>query len=318
MREPIRMSELERRLADPATDLDELAPYLKPDPARSEPFKPAFTINEEMVIPDRARLLGLDLDSWNARGARRRQEAYERRIVEQPNQTRLLAEGDSWFQFPLGPPWGLADVLVNLMPHYAIYDVSAAGDTFENMSAGLDKLETLIAEKKPRGFLFSAGGNDIAGPQFEGYVKGHDPGFAPADYLSVNFAHFLHAIEGKYNTLLSRLTRTFPDLKIFCNGYDWAIPRSSGRFGVWLWPSFELRGVPPETRPKIVAAMIDRFNEMLERQAGLFDGKVIHVDCRGIVTETRWFDELHPNDAGFVDVAKKFRTAIEKAFGGQV
>jgi len=308
MSERIRMSELQRRLDDPNTDLDELAAYLKPDPARSQPFKPAFAVNEQTVEVDRAKLVGLDLESLNAKVSRRRLQAYERRIQETPDQLRLLAEGDSWFLFPLF----LKDVLANLMPFYAIYDVSAAGDTLVTMTEGLDRLEELIAQQKPHGFLISGGGNDIAGPEFKDYVWGGPPGASrPEDFISVRFSSFLRLMEAKYNTLFSRLTRRFPHLEIFCHGYDWAVPRNLNRVGIWLWPWLEERQVPEEMRAKVVAVMIDRFNAMLQHQARLFDSRVIHIDCRGTVGPNGWWDELHPDNAAFADIARKFKAKID-------
>lgn len=311
MAEPITMSELQRKLDDPNTTPEELAKYLKPDPKRSMPYKPAFTVNERTVVLDRARLLGLDLDSLNERGAKRRQQDFDRRVAASPDGIRLLAEGDSWFEFPVGPPIGVKDLISHLLPRYPVYCVSAAGDTLQNMVGGLDRLEGLIASKKPHAFLFSGGGNDIAGPEFKGYLKGYDPGFGSADYISVGFSTFMKDVESHYNKMLSRLTRRFPKLKIYCHGYDWSIPRANGRFGVWLWPSLESLEVPLDLRAAVVALMIDRFNEMLKRQAALFEGKVTHIDCRGLVTATRWFDELHPDTAAFSDIARKFIERID-------
>lgn len=311
MTEPITMSELQRKLVDTNTTPEELAKYLKPDPIRSTPYKPAFTVNEQTVVLERARLLGLDLDSLNARGAKRRQEDFERRVAARPDAVRLLAEGDSWFEFPVGPPIGVRDLISYLLPYYPVYCVSAAGDTLQNMVMGLDQLEELVAKTKPHAFLFSAGGNDIAGPEFKAYLKGYNPGFGPEDYVSVNFSAFMKVVESNYNLILSRLTRHFPKMRIYCHGYDWSIPRATGRFGIWLWPSLESLEVPLDMRAAVVAIMIDRFNEMLKRQASLFGGKVTHIDCRGVVTATRWFDELHPDSEAFSDIAKKFIERID-------
>jgi len=46
---------------------------------------------------------------------------------------RFVAEGDSWFHYPIL----LRDTLDWLSDDYAIFDLAAAGDTLENMKRGI-------------------------------------------------------------------------------------------------------------------------------------------------------------------------------------
>ena len=39
---------------------------------------------------------------------------------------------------------------------------------------------------------------------------------------------------------------------------------------------------------------------------------VTYIDCRGVVTDARWHDGLHPTSDGYKDVAKKYGTEIKK------
>src|SRR5829696_2901536 len=82
----------------------------------------------------------------------------------------LLAEGDSWFDYPM------QDVL-ELLEDDHLYDVESVahmGDCVEDMAHSEGqfgelsrRLEKLIGEGKiPRAILLSGGGNDIAGDEF--------------------------------------------------------------------------------------------------------------------------------------------------------
>ncbi len=57
-----------------------------------------------------------------------------------------------------------------------------------------------------------------------------------------------------------------------------------------------------------------RFNEAMRGLERRYPGRVLVVDCRGAVGSGRWYDELHPNDQGFGDVAARFRKRIARAF----
>ena len=101
-------------------------------------------------------------------------------------QERLVAEGDSWFDYLPG-----LDILDHLKwEHgYKIKKHSDGGDTLENMVYGTEYRrnwnrrtpqinETLDAIKKyqPKVFLFSGGGNDFAGDELDAYFNHKDAG----------------------------------------------------------------------------------------------------------------------------------------------
>src|SRR5215469_7960410 len=91
----------------------------------------------------------------------------------------LLANGDSWFDYPFGDgiPLNYSDVIAQLTKHMGLYqppiilNVANAGDT-TLQSMGLAR-QQLIAKllRDPKngpieGILYSGGGDDIAGDQF--------------------------------------------------------------------------------------------------------------------------------------------------------
>ena len=99
----------------------------------------------------------------------RRRAAARAAAAAKPRLGLLIAEGDSWFDYPF------FDVLGCLEARgFEIESVAHKGDTLEDMAheaAQVDKL-TRAFEKvsarggKPRAILLSGGGNDIAGDEF--------------------------------------------------------------------------------------------------------------------------------------------------------
>src|SRR5215813_15648806 len=245
--EPIHFSELERLLADDNTPNDQIAPYLKAAQLRALPLAPIITVDETKVeLPATRGIVGLSVKNLNDRANRKRLTAYETKIAAGWSGLRLLAEGDSWFLYPIL----LKDIIDNLSSEYAIYSVAAAGDTLENMLRGTADLEARIKEHRFHGMLLSAGGNDIAGDALRSYLITNPlPPKAAANYLNDHFDAFLASTQGKLDGLFGSLTGRFPDLKIFCHGYDWPFPR---RVGLWLEPAMVAQGVPEVLQPAVL------------------------------------------------------------------
>lgn len=312
MSDRIQLTELERLLADDSTPDEILAKYLKPAPqTRGAPMAlPTLVANEQTVaVPPSRGIVSWSIGFLNARGERRRIKAYQDRIAGGWSGLRLLAEGDSWFLYPIV----LKDVIDHLETDYAIYAVAAAGDTLQNMVSDVGRLEQLIVEHKLDGLLFSAGGNDIAGDQLLSYLnKVTDAGSAAQAFVGPSYETFLSNVSKSYDDLFAKLTKRFPDLRIFCHGYDWVFPQKGGR---WLWPAMSTQHVPEAVRPQVLRLMIDGFYAALTKVASKYDGRVTIVDCRGTVGElAEWYDELHPRDLGFGRAAQRFREAINAQF----
>ncbi len=311
MAERIAAAELERLVNDDRVSDEELARYLKPAQVRSSPFAPMLTVEETTVnAPDTRGILGITVTALNARANRRRAAAFEQRLAEGYGGPKILAEGDSWFLYPIL----LRDIVDNLSADYAVLSVAAAGDTLENMARGTAHLEGLIKERGFDALLFSAGGNDIAGDPLRTYLRSL-PGRArpAAEYVANTYDAFLATAKSTIGAMLGRLLEQFPKLHIFGHGYDWPFP---AEFGLWLGPAFAGQGVPEEARAPVLKLMIDRYYDMLREVAAGLDGRYHVVDCRGTVGgPADWFDELHPFNAGFARAADKFRAEINKAFG---
>ncbi len=106
------------------------------------------------------------LDERRAIAARRR-ATRGFRAATRASAGLLLAEGDSWFDYPF------FDVIEELEEgfNYSVESVAHKGDTVEEMAYDVNQLDKLARKleklgregKVPRAILLSGGGNDIAG-----------------------------------------------------------------------------------------------------------------------------------------------------------
>ena len=245
----------------------------------------------------------------------------------------LVAEGDSWFDYPFH------DVLKDLQDRHAyeVESVAHLGDPIEAMAYGGGQLEELARRLEkvvrhgttPHAILLSGGGNDVAGKEF-GMLLDH----ANSPTAGLNAAIADGVIGQRIRTAYVTILTTVSDLcerisgervRILVHGYDYAIPDGRGFLGgwgplpgPWLEPGFREKGFGAlERRIPIVRDLIDRFNAMLAtlpQVAGL--EHVRHVDLRGTLSgDLRnytdwWANELHPSPQGFQKVADRFAAAL--------
>jgi hypothetical protein len=259
--------------------------------------------------------------------------ARTRRALALPPPTGLLvAEGDSWFDYPLN------DVLSMLEDEHG-FDVEAVahkGDTVEDMAYGVGQfddfvrlLEKLLRQGRvPDAILLSGGGNDIAGDEFAMLINHVLSGLPPVnadivrglvDIRLRNAYTFL--ISGLTEIAVRYLSRPIP---ILLHGYDYAVPDGRGFLGgwsffpgPWLQPGLLQKGHQNLNSNKaIVRTLIDAFNVMLQQVSALPQfGHVRYVNLRGTLSQGAayrkdWVNELHPTREGFRAVAAKIAGQI--------
>lgn len=288
---------------------EELAKYFILDEKNSNAFSPKVIPNPKLIVDN-----GLEgaflLNSFNRLARWRRNAIYKRRIKTWDG-VRIVAEGDSWFQYPLM----LKDTIDHLIDldqfEYAVYGLSEAGDLLANIVSE-DEITRAVEEENPDIFLISGGGNDMVGNgRMATMVHKYSTSRLPENYPNNRFNVFLDELEQLYRTLFSRLITARPHIKIICHGYDNAIPSK----GKWLGKPLEKQNIKNENlQRQIVEVMIGHFNERLQSIVNDFAGSVFHVDCRDLIGEKpNWYDELHPEDEGYFKVAKKFDETIKRA-----
>ena len=254
---------------------------------------------------------------------------------------RLLADGDSWFDYPLGKD--VLDNLNNFFKH-PVTKLAKAGSTLNELVYGPDELFksdpsqgktrlTMVVEKlreQPHNFdafLFSGGGNDIAGPEFFSFIN-HAASELPNPNQSVLDGvvngTFRKAYEDMIEVLLAEAERLGIALPIFLHGYDFPWPDGRGAIalgivGPWFENSFRKKGFPImgpddpdlERRRQIVGEFIKALNVLLDSLQMKYIGKVFKIDLLGTLpNRADWANELHPTNAGFAAVAWKFNNRL--------
>ncbi len=274
-----------------------------------------------------------------------RRSAARARTAAKPRLGLLIAEGDSWFDYPF------FDVLGCLEARgFEIESVAHKGDTLEDMAheaAQVDKL-TRVFEKvrarggKPRAILLSGGGNDIAGDEFPLLLNHSGSGLPRLNasvaqgIIDVRLRAAMASLIGVVTTLSE--AHFSERVKVVVHGYDHAIPDGRGYLGggwllpgPWLEPGFRRKGyVPADTRRRVAALgtnaevvreLIDLHNLMLGRLVRDLAAEgfrhVRYADLRGTLSgrvptgyRADWNDELHPTRSGFDRVAALIAQAI--------
>jgi lysophospholipase L1-like esterase len=255
-----------------------------------------------------------------------------RALAVPPPTGLLVAEGDSWFDYPFH------DVLTMLEDEHGfdVESVAHKGDTVEDMaySGGqFDDFARLLEKvlrqgRVPDAILLSGGGNDIAGNEFATLLNHAASGLPPInddvvrgviDVRTKNAYVFL--ISGLGEIAMRLLKRPIP---VIVHGYDYAVPDGRGFLGgfgflpgPWLQPGFQRKGFSNlDANTAVVQKLIDRFNAMLSqlpRSDGF--GHVRYVDLRDTLShgagyKRDWANELHPSKSGFSAVANKIASAI--------
>lgn len=245
---------------------------------------------------------------------------------------KVVAEGDSWFSY-----FPAYDVLAQLRRRswdgviYDIADRAKSGAMLNDMVYGRDMVDTyqLLEKHRPQAFLFSGGGNDIAGQELFVMLYNKKAVEMHAGLPRIN----RKIIEGLIDEVFRQayldmfaLVRWkarqlgLPDLPIVVHGYDYAIPDGRGWAGglgplpgPWLDPSLTRKGydraADAVVRREIIRQLIDVFNEMLKK-AATAGTNIRYVDLRGTLRDAQWGNELHPTEAGFRAVAARIEQAL--------
>jgi hypothetical protein len=237
-----------------------------------------------------------------------------------PATPRVLADGDSWFDYPwiLGTDGGVIDHLQSLSG-VNILNTAHYGDSVEQM-LGVEKRQRIEALLTNPGFdilLFSGGGNDIAGDQFCLWLTANAGGDAASAVDFERLQDILKVVEAGYRDLIEIRDRRAPDCWIVTHAYDFPLPSNDGVCGLgpWLKPSLDYRGWRKTLDQfNIVKAVMSQFNDILvnlgmeQKMAGK---KFLHVRTQGTLKPLKdWDNEIHPNDGGFTKIAKKISTAL--------
>jgi lysophospholipase L1-like esterase len=245
----------------------------------------------------------------------------------------LLAEGDSWFDYPL------YDVLKNLDDDYGydVHSVAHRGDALEIMAYGQGQLDdfartlerVLRSGTVPKAVLLSGGGNDVAGDVFS-MILNHKLSPLPGINAGILEGVLQQRIRLAYATILSAVTqlcRRYLDrpVPVLVHGYAYPVPDGRGFLGgwgplpgPWFQPGFREKGYEDlQERADIAMQLINAFNGMLQQLVAQAEFAHVHyIDLRPELSNKlsdykRWWgNELHPTDRGFDAVTKRFADTL--------
>jgi hypothetical protein len=244
---------------------------------------------------------------------------------------RIIAEGDSWFDYP--PGTNLIDHLRNLSD-YGIEHFAKADNTLENMVYGMritrdlqrdapqiQRILKRIGEVKPGVFLFSEGGNDIACDEFALYLN-HELSGLPA-FLQKYARQVIHSIFNKYfEDLISSVAEACLETRIVVHGYRRTLPtgKSVNLFvftlsGPWLLPALVQKAILyVADQQSIVSALIDQFNDVLADLAET-NPRFHHVNLPPILPpRSDWVNELHLTNRAYDRAAREIHSMIEALY----
>lgn len=304
----ISVEQLMSKMADPTVAEEDLAKYFILDEEKSGPFNPMFELNPKTVEipkgPDARARTAAAMNFFNWASRTKRQGKFKEKIGAGYTGPIIVSEGDSWFQYPVR----LHDTIDYLMTPYAVFSLGAAGDLLKRMA---DKQEYLRAldEQKGEILLLSGGGNDlVAGGALASHLETFDPVLKPADYLLPSFHTLLDDAIHNYGRMFRDVQQHFPHVSVLCHGYDYPIPDG----GRWLGaPMEEQQIVDKKLQRAIAVEMMDAFNRRLWRLARSVPNTT-YIDCRKVVADENWHDELHPDNTGYAEVARKFQKEIKR------
>lgn len=253
-----------------------------------------------------------------------------------PSAGILVAEGDSWFDYPG------TDILKQLEDQHGfeVESVAHRGDPVEAMAyeggqlqAFARTLENVLLRRGvlPRAILLSGGGNDVAGSDFH-VLLNHAESTAPGLNQTIVRGLIEERLQAAYVNILDTVTqicvaRMGQPLPILLHGYDYPVPDGRGFWGgwgplpgPWLAPGFEQKGYHDLAQRKALARqLIDAFNVMLAEVVARPEfAHVQYVDLRGTLPtdgpyRTWWANELHPTPKGFGRVADRFAALLVPA-----
>lgn len=258
--------------------------------------------------------------------------AYRRQFIgdfqnaqrDHPDWPVVISEGDSWFSFSdvigqLDDPNDTGDP--ERQRTWALLRLEKAGDEILSILSGgpRSKLRDYFSRWQLDALLFSAGGNDIIGPDLPPLLEPFVAGMTAADVIRApRFERRIRQIEDCYLELLEMLSDAGQMAPVLVNSYDYV--RASGKkakflglavAGPWIEPAFEEKGVPQALRPAVIEILIDSFAAMLDAVAvsPVAAGRFVRVETRNVVAG-RWKDEIHPDRLGAIAVAGVFEDVL--------
>ena len=253
-------------------------------------------------------------------------------LVPGKQNLRILAEGDSWFEYPLPLTHGDGVIYqLQKLLGYGIANMAHHGLEAEQMLELSMRQEVISRLNDPQikfdVLLFSGGNNDIAGDQFCIWLKDALPVVQPEQMINTDAVSApLMVLETEFRELIDIRDQYSHQTVIPANEYDFPPITGIGVCGVGPWPkpsldyAYKHLGVTnPNSNDEclVVKTIMQLFSAMLNRVAA--DPSVqrfVVVPAQGTLlpNASDWQNELHPSSKGFAKIAQRFQTALASVF----
>ena len=251
-------------------------------------------------------------------------------------QLRILAEGDSWFEYPL--PVRLLEpsgdgVIYQLQKllGYPILNMAHHGEEVRQVLSLPQRQEIVQRLSDPNirydAMLFSGGGDDLVGDQFCIWLQDGPLTMPPTQLLnSAAISAAFDLLEAEFRELIRIRDLYSQETIIFVNCYDFPPITGTGVCGIgpWLKPSLDFQyhrlGVAtpdPNLEFQIVQAFLTAFSAKLKSiatSAGVQRFIVVPTQGSLLANATDWQNEIHPSPGGFMKIAQKFQAALSTTF----
>ncbi len=246
---------------------------------------------------------------------------FEKCRRRNPSWPVVISEGDSWFSH--SKIVTRVDEVGNSQRNWSLLRLEKNGDEILTIMSGgqRSKLRKYLKRWRLDGLLFSAGGNDIIGPDLLPLLRPFATGMSAQDVVRFSrFERRVRQIQDCYRELLDMLDDAGQVAKVFVNSYDYAVPSNKkAKFlgiavaGPWMLPYFNERQIPKALHKDVVKLLIDGFTAAVDVVAAEPRGvkRLIRVETRGLLNSNNWDDEIHPNTTGAKKVARAFLGALK-------
>ncbi len=225
---------------------------------------------------------------------------------------RLVAQGDSWFCYPLPTPM---DTLQHLSQDYAVKTLAGGARRLNVMTQPhlLNRLSRIICEEQPEAVLLSGGGVDLldmmnaraARPRGmpTAFVQGDDPINHEAVIALFN------DVEARLG-LLARTALAAGAPRVILVGYD--VLRVWPKPGQTIRDSLDMVGVAPEGQQEAVNRLMDMLFQAHGRAVNQVTG-FSYVSAQNLADPyDTWPDEAHSHTAGYAKIADAVRMALAR------
>ena len=310
MQTRLSFTEFKRALSNRAIPLESLSGYLELDPASAVP-RLQFTNDALLDAPP----VGFDIDNYIQDLL---QDLDESEYVNEEKfrligKKTVLAEGDSWMNLPWFMGWKSIGDALKTRHNFKVRNIGKWGHTISQMVEERDQKRGYMRElnkKKPDYFIFSGGGNDLQDKlKVGGIIKKYDPKLSVDEYLTDDGKAALSEIEKLYRQMITEVTSTFPEMKIFTYSYDF--PRPLLKDGKYLGKHLRARDIPDDKMSPILNALMNKLDVSIKNVVDDFDA-AYHIDCFGATKNFTWRNDFHPKNKGFIQITKLFEQAMHK------